>query len=132
MAIQTDNLVMAALGVVKDVPPNSMQSPLADGNHLRIAFAQELGFPWGGLSLWRRPHQESSEQCLSPSFKAEWKPGSWSSNRADFAGGSFTSDKALVFLDQFEPATTPEFDLRNRKYLRFDLPTGESVREHRR
>jgi hypothetical protein len=129
MAIQTDNLVMAALSVVTDQPPNSIQPPLADGIHLRFAFAPERGFPWYGYYLFRRLHSASDRQCLQPKFNRDWKPGPWHSVQADFTGGVFSSDAELVFLDQFPPTASPEFDLRHRKYLRFELPAGERVRE---
>lgn len=129
MAIQTDNLVMAALGVVNDQPPNSIQPRLEDGIHLRFAFAPERGFPWYGYYLFRRLHSASDRQCLQPTFNRDWKPGPWHSVQADFTGGVFSSDAELVFLDQFPPTASPEFDLRHRKYLRFELPAGERVRE---
>jgi hypothetical protein len=129
MAIQTDNLVMAALGVVNDQPPNSIQPPLTNGIHLRFGFAPERGFPWYGYYLFRRPHLASDRHCLQPKFNRDWKPGTWSGPQAEFAGGIFRSDARLVFLDQFPPAASPEFDLRRRKYLRFELPAGERVRE---
>jgi hypothetical protein len=130
MAMQTDNLVMAALGVVDDKPPkNSSQAKLVKGIHLRFAFAPERGFPWYGYYLFRRKHRASEPRCLSSKFKQEWKPGPWHNVRADFTGGVFSSDADLVFLDQFPPAGRSEFDLRGRKYLRFELPPGERARE---
>jgi hypothetical protein len=129
MAIQTDNLVMAALSVVNDHPPNSIQPPLANGIHLRFGFAPERGFPWYGYYLFRRPHLASDRQCLQPKFNRDWKPGPWSGVQAEFAGGVFRSEAPLVFLDQFPPTASPEFDLRSRKYLRFELPAGERARE---
>lgn len=129
MAIQTDNLVMAALGVVNDQPTNPIQPRLEDGIHLRFAFAPERGFPWHGYYLFRRPHAASDRQCLQPKFSRDWKPGTWPSLLAGFGGGLFNSDAQLVFLDQFPPTGAPEFDLRSRKYLRFELPAGERARE---
>ena len=130
MAIQTDNLVLAALGVVKDRPPlGSRQPELTKGIHLRFAFAPERGFPWYGYYLFRRQHPKSEPQCLNSKFNREWKPGPWRSVRADFAGGVFSSDADLVFLDRFPLAGLSEFDLRGRKYLRFELPAGERARE---
>jgi hypothetical protein len=129
MAIQTDNLVMAALGVVNDQPPNSIQPPLANGIHLRFSFAYERGFPWYGYYLFRRLHEPSDRKCLQPKFNRDWKPGPWRGVQADFSGGIFTSDAQLVFLDQFPPTASPEFDLRRRKYLRFELPAGGRARE---
>ncbi|MFZ1218809.1 MAG: hypothetical protein WAO00_05910, partial [Chthoniobacterales bacterium] len=130
MAIQTDNLVMAALGVVKDQPPlGSGQPELTKGVHLRFAFAPERGFPWHGYYLFRRKHSASEPRCLSSKFKQEWKPGPWHNVRADFTGGVFSSNTDLVFLDQFSPAGVSEFDLRGRNSLRFELPPGERARE---
>ncbi|MEY2564996.1 MAG: hypothetical protein QOH88_3189 [Verrucomicrobiota bacterium] len=75
MPIQTDNMVMAALSVVNDQPPNSIQPPLANGIHLRFAFAPERGFPWFGYYLFRRLHTASDERCLRPKFSSDWKVG---------------------------------------------------------
>ncbi|HEX8078229.1 MAG TPA: hypothetical protein VF511_10480, partial [Chthoniobacterales bacterium] len=129
MALQTDNLVMTALSVVNDQPSNSIQPRLADGIHLRFGFAPERGFPWYGYYLFRRPHLASNRQCLQPKFNSDWKPGPWRGPQAEFANGVFRSDAQLVFLDQFPPSASPEFDLRGRKYLRFELPPGERARE---
>ncbi|MEN3370990.1 MAG: hypothetical protein V7609_3133 [Verrucomicrobiota bacterium] len=129
MAIQTDNLVMAALGVIDDQPPNSIQPKLKKGIHLRFGFAPERGFPWYGYYLFRRPHSASDRQCLQPRFNRDWKPGPWRGVQAEFADGVFSSDTQLVFLDQFPPTASPEFDLQRRKYLRFELPAGERARE---
>src|SRR6185436_20183700 len=39
--------------------------------------------------------------------------------------GTLTSDRTLVFSDDFVPAGRVEIDLRNRSYVRFDAsPTG--------
>jgi|GEM_PF-2020352 len=129
MPIQTDNLVMAALGVVGDKPPNAIQPRLEDGIHLRFAFAPERGFPWYGYYLFRRLQEPSTPFCLQANFNRDWKPGPWRGLRVDFPGGVFSSDVDLVFLDQFPPVASPEFDLRGRKYLRFELPAKESTRE---
>jgi hypothetical protein len=129
MAIQTDNLVMAALGVVDDKPPNSTQpGPLTNGIHLRFAFAPEQGFPAGGYFLFRGDHGVPDEDCVIGKFKSEWQPGPGPSTRAEFSAGVFSSDADLVLLDQFTSAGWPELDLRGRKYLRFDLPKGELSR----
>jgi hypothetical protein len=129
MAIQTDHLVMATLGVVDDQPPNPIQPKLKKGIHLRFAFAPERGFPWYGYYLFRRPHAVSDRQCLQPKFDRDWKPGPSPGIQADFSGGVFSSDVHLAFLDQFPPTASPEFDLRSRKYLRFELLAGDRVRE---
>jgi hypothetical protein len=57
MALQTQNLVMIGLGTQRDVPTNAIQPPLVDGVHLRWAFRRDLGFPWYGFYLYRRPHE---------------------------------------------------------------------------
>lgn len=120
---------MAALGVVKDKPPNKIQPPLEDGIHLRFAFAPERGFPWHGYYLFRRLQEPSTPRCLQAKFNRDWKPGPWPGVQANFPGGVFSSDANLVFLDQFSPLGSPEFDLRHRKYLRFELPAKERARE---
>jgi hypothetical protein len=73
MAIQTDDLVMAALSVVNDSPSNPLQTqPLVTGIHLRIAFAREHGFPWNGFYLFRREHGKGRQQCIASQFPNEW------------------------------------------------------------
>jgi hypothetical protein len=129
MSVQTDDLVMLGLGSLHDHPPNAIQPALADGIHLRIAFAPERGFPWYGYYLFRRRSQKRTPSCLGPDFKPEWKPGPWPNSRADFVRGSFSSDVRLVFSDQFAPAGRAEFDLQRRKYLRFELPPTQSACE---
>ena len=45
MALQTQNLVMVALGILQDSPPNAIQPPLVNGVHPRWSFPPALGFP---------------------------------------------------------------------------------------
>jgi hypothetical protein len=120
---------MVGLGILNDHPLNSIQPPLANGIHLRFAFARERGFPWHGYYIFRRPHQQSKPLCISSEFKPEWKPGPWPDARASFAPGEFYSDVNLAFADQFPPSGRSEFDLRGRRFLRFKLSPPEAARE---
>jgi len=124
MALQTDNLVMAGLGVLGDVPPNAVQPPLVDGIHLRWSFLAELGFPWYGFFLFRRPHRPSRPLCLGQ-ILPKIPTGTWPSRLLNTPFGQVSSDQNLVFTDDFPAAGSAEFDLRARKYLRFTLDPGQ-------
>lgn len=55
---------MVALGVANDEPPTRLQPELDDGVHLRWSTRRELGFPWFGFYLFRRPHRETERECI--------------------------------------------------------------------
>lgn len=123
MALQTDRLVMAALGVVGDTPPNAIQPRLVDGIHLRWSFRTDVGFPWYGFFLFRRPHRPSRPVCFGqilPKIPA----GPWPSAVLNTPFGQVTSDRLLVFTDDFPAAGVAELDLRDRAYVRFALDTS--------
>lgn len=64
---------MIALGVVgNQANPNQP----VDGIHLRWGFRRELGFPWYGFYLFRRPAQPGRPSCLS-SVSGGLKKGVW-------------------------------------------------------
>jgi hypothetical protein len=58
--LQTDDLVMIALGIDRDAPPLPEQPPLDDGIHLRWGFRRDRGFPWYGYYLYRRTSQKTA------------------------------------------------------------------------
>ena len=118
---------MIGLGVLNNQPANSYQAPLVDGIHLRWGFLRELGFPWYGFYLFRRPAQSGQPLCLS-NVTGGLKKGSWPDNKLYTALGVLSSDVNLVLTDEFTPANQVEFNLAGRQYLRFDLPEGESSR----
>lgn len=117
---------MVGLGSRGDVPPDAIQPPLRDGVHLRWAVARELGFPWHGFYLFRREHRRSEPTCISRGT-ANLKPGPWPSTTLSVPYGEFSSDRPLVLTDEFAPASIVEFDLRDRRYLRFTLTPGREV-----
>ena len=127
MSLQTDNLAMIGLGVLGNQPVNSYQSPLADGIHLRWGFLRELGFPWHGFYLFRRPALPGRPLCLS-SVIGGLKKGNWPDNKHYTAIGLLSSNTNLVLTEDFMPGTQVEFALDGRNHLRFDLPTGELAR----
>jgi hypothetical protein len=126
MALQTDNLVMAGLGVQADVPPNAVQPLLPDGIHLRWSFLTELGFPWHGFFLFRRPHRPSRPICLG-GILPKMPPGTWPSAVLNTPFGQVSSDQNIVFTDDFPASGVAEFDLRARSYLRFSLDPGQAA-----
>jgi hypothetical protein len=67
---------MVGLGVQGDAPPDAIQPPLRDGIHLRWAFQRDLGFPWYGFYLFRRPSRRREEICLARAT-AGFKAGAW-------------------------------------------------------
>lgn len=120
MPLQTPRLVMVGLGSRGDVPPDAIQPKLLDGVHLRWAFPRELGFPWYGFYLFRRDHRRSEMWCISGMIR-ELKPGSWLSQTLALPQGTFSSDRDLVLTDDFPPSPIVEFDLQERRFLRFTL-----------
>lgn len=118
---------MLGLGVLSNQPANPYQPPLVDGIHLRWAVPNDLGFPWHGFYLFRRPAQTGRPLCLS-SITGGLKKGDWPENKHYTAIGKLTSDTHLVMTNEFAPANQVEFALDGRKYLRFDLPEGELAR----
>lgn len=118
---------MTGLGVLGDQPADPYQAPLADGIHLRWGFKRELGFPWYGFYLFRRPSRPGGTFCLSAvtgGLKAGDSPGS----KHYTAIGVLSSDTGLVLTEEFAPSDRVEFALDGRKFLRFDLPEGEPAR----
>ncbi len=126
MALQTDRLAMAALGVLGDIPPNTIQPPLVDGIHLRWSVRADLGFPWHGFFLFRRPHRPGRPVCFGQ-ILPKTAPGPWPSPVLNTPFGQFSSDRPLVFTDDFPAAGVAEFDLRDREYLRFSLDSAQSA-----
>jgi hypothetical protein len=126
MALQTDRLVMAALSVLGDVPPNTIQPPLVDGIHLRWSCQSDLGFPWYGFFLFRRAHRPSRPICFGQ-ILPKIPPGPWPSAVLNTPFGQVSSDRPLVFTDDFPAGGVAEFDLRARTYVRFSLDPAQSA-----
>jgi len=118
---------MTALGVRGDKPANPSQPPLADGMHLRWGFDRDLGFPWHGFYLFRRPARPGTPLCLS-AVSGGLTKGGWPESKYHTALGVISSSDNLVLTDDFAPNAQVEFALGGRKYLRFDLPAGELAR----
>ena len=118
MALQSRDLAMIGLGVVADAPPNAIQPQLADGIHLRWAFARGRGFPWHGFHLYRRTHANGDVQpvCLSRDTRT-LAPGPLPGFFLDVSFARISSDTRLVLTDGWPPAGEVEFDLANRAYL---------------
>lgn len=126
MGLQTDRLVMVALGVLGDVPPNAIQPPLEDGIHLRWSVRADLGFPWYGFYLFRRPHRPGRPVCFGQMLP-KIPPGPWPSPLLGTPFGQVSSDRPLFFTDDFPAAGVAEFDLRERSYLRYTLAAPETA-----
>ncbi len=131
MALQTQNLVVVGLSVDGDDPPNQAQPPLVDGIHLRWAFKRELGFPWYGFFLFRRPYRTGKMLSLRSAMSA-LQVGQLPSAHLNLntAAGqvNLRSDANLVLTNKFPPNDVVEFDLSERYFLRLTLPPGEPAR----
>lgn len=133
MPLQTQDLVMIALGVLGDRPPNNEQPRLVDGIHLRWAFKREKGFPRYGYYLFRRVHQpNATEYRLSDALKP-LQPGGLSQRLLavsfGLVSGQVSSDQDLMLTDDFLPTDLVELDLSHRHHLRFDLTPGIVARK---
>src|SRR5437773_11276626 len=125
MGLQTEDLVMVALSIVDDQPPNSIQPELTDGIHLRWAFNQARGFPWYGYYLFRRPHSLGDlERTVIKIDSLTIQPGATTSTSC---GGVWSSDSSLR-LSTFPPGTTTYtgLDLSGSSFIRLILPTHVS------
>ncbi|HEU4883200.1 MAG TPA: hypothetical protein VFT45_13160 [Longimicrobium sp.] len=118
---------MIGLGVLGDQPPNPYQPTLPDGIHLRWGFARDLGFPWHGFHLFRRPARVGIPWCLS-SVTGGLKKGTLDEREHHTVIGRLSSDTNLVLTEEFAPGARAEFALDGRAVLRFDLPEGELAR----
>lgn len=122
----TERIAMAGLGVNADLPAVPIQPPLADGMHLRWAFARELGFPWWGFHLYRRPSlRDDKRTCLARGFlDAQRQEGTTTS--VAIGPGTLSSDRPLNFTDDFPASGAPEVDLSGeREWVRFALHSIE-------
>ncbi len=126
MPLQSDNLIMVGLGVHEDDPPHAIQPTLPDGVHLRWQPDPELGFPWHGYFLFRRPHNDGTPICISANFDPTWPTGVPGS--LQLPGGQFVSDAPIVLTEGFASPAAREFDLSGRTLLRFNLKPGRFAR----
>jgi hypothetical protein len=117
---------MIGLGILGHQPVSPYQARLVDGIHLRWGFLRELGFPWYGFYLFRRPSRTGTPLCLS-SVTGGLKKGNWPDNKYYTPLGLLSSDANLVFTEDFTPGDRVEFALDGRNSLRFELPAGESA-----
>lgn len=102
---------MVGLPSVGDVPVG-MAEPLVDGAHLRWAFQRDLGFPWFGFYLFRRPsrHRKEERQCVRPGLRG-LHTGPAGSTVLHTPLGRFRSDTELGLTDDFPPRGIAEVDL---------------------
>ena len=132
MPLQSSDFVMVGLGVDHDVPVDPAQPRLADGVHLRWTFKRDLGFPWHGFTLFRRPHEsESKSVCVTGGSAQVTSFVPPPTATMTLPEGTFSSDTTIVLTDDFPPAGIRELDLAGRSYLRFTLApafTSHAVR----
>src|SRR2546430_8709471 len=120
MPLNSNRLVMVGLGVLGDQPPNTLQPPLVDGIHLRYQPRRELGFPWYGFYLFRRESLPGKPMCLGRYFN-QHPAGTWMGPTLPTAIGTITSDRTLVFTDDFPASGAVEINLEGRSYVEVDL-----------
>jgi hypothetical protein len=119
-------LVVIGLGVQADAPAVDIQPPLPDGVHLRWGFRRELGFPWSGYYLFRRPSREGRPRCLAR--EEPFDPEEDLGTRLVLPLGTLDSDVSMRRTDDFPDDTVPEIDLAGgRSFLRFTVPGGDSA-----
>lgn len=121
MLILDRSIVMIGLG--------SLGHPvLRDGVHLRWQARRELGFPWYGYGLYRRPHRAGRFLCLSTDLAGKG-PGPVHSRWLALPRGTVSSDAPLVLTAAFAPAGAAEVDLARGSYVQVACP--EDVRRVR-
>ncbi|WP_032113623.1 fibronectin type III domain-containing protein [Candidatus Paracaedibacter symbiosus] len=125
MGLQTDKLVMIGLGVQDSTPPFVATPPLPTlkkGIHLRWMFERDMGFPWYGYYLFRRPVPDKRRsRCANLKIPAHGV-GPLGITVLETEEGTFTSDAELVLQNDFGHPAEPELALYSGTYLRFDLP----------
>lgn len=122
MPLQSNDLVMVALGVRRDVPPIPEQQPaLVDGIHLRWAFPRAKGFPWHGYYIFRRPHELRGKQRCIGAELSRFPVGSLGRSSLDVSIGRLRSDTDLVVTGDFIPQGAGELDLAERSWLNLEL-----------
>jgi len=115
---------MIGLGVQADQPVAPIQPPLADGIHLRWAVARELGFPWWGFYLYRRPSLKDGERTCISRLLGDRRIDQGATT-LDLATASVSSDLAIRLTDDFPGAALQEVDLGGgRNWLKVGLPAG--------
>ncbi|HEY0313200.1 MAG TPA: hypothetical protein VGC56_11975 [Allosphingosinicella sp.] len=125
MALQGENLAMVGLGVLGDQPPHPIQPVLPNGVHLRWAFDPELGFPWHGYHLFRRPHRPGKPICIAQQWRT-WAQEPPAALTQSLAEGEISSDSQFSLASA--PGGVAGIDLRHRTFLRFDLPKARPAR----
>lgn len=120
MPLQSNDLVMVALGVLNDAPPIPEQPSLVDGIHLRWHFPRAKGFPWYGYYLFRRPHEFRGEQCIGDDLR-RLPTGPQGQNFLEVSIGRVSSDNELITTNEFNMLNNRELDLARRSWLRMDL-----------
>lgn len=118
--LQGPNLTMVGLGVANDTPVNALQPKLAGGIHLRAMFDRDLGFPWYGFYLFRRPSGPAAPVCLA-AWTASLPVGAMAVTTRDTPLAQIRSDANLVVCDDFPAKGRAELNLDGRRALRVEL-----------
>jgi hypothetical protein len=118
MALQSRELAMAGLSVLKDVPPHALQPKLPDGIHLRWAFERSRGFPWHGYYLFRRRNLGGDRKITDVELDKLGQPGA-AGTAIVLAGGELSADATIMVTDDFAPPGVGEADLSGQSELRF-------------
>jgi hypothetical protein len=124
MPLQTDHLVMISQGILNDTPSIDKQPILPDGIHLRWMFQRDVGFPWHGYYLFRRPHEIKEPVCTNKNW-IDQPPGSLSTSIWFIPEGVFRSDTDLSLTSDIGTSGMLGLDLNSRGYLQFDLPQDD-------
>jgi hypothetical protein len=132
MALQTQKLVMTALGIRDHLQPREGQPRVPDGIHLRWAFERELGFPWLGFYLFRRVHEPPDLVCLGANISefGAFYGGSRTATLQTSAGQiGVQSDQVLVQAQPDAHRGRPGIELSGRQHLLLALPEDRPAHE---
>jgi hypothetical protein len=120
MGLQDSRVGLAGVGIVGDVPPNSLQPTLPDGIHLRWAATDDVAFPWYGYYLLRREHRRGKSVCFSQGLTG-YSAGDVGATTLATQLGVARSDTSLRLTEDFPPANRLELDLADRRFLEVAL-----------
>ncbi len=133
MPLQSENLIISALGVKTEYKPASHlpefyeDTILPKGMHLTWRFELKRGFPFFGYYLFRRPSRQPEYKQLLTLLN-EHSVGSTGARNLDLLPGKLSSDTEIILRDNpDEPGLGIEFS--RDEWLQFHWKHNNPVRE---